>query len=264
MAVPVNTKLDFGSRRGIIGLAAAQAADEPVTLAQLTAAIEGNAWKDSVRVASVANITIASPGATIDGITMASGDRFLAKNQTAQTENGIYVWNGAATPATRALDASDFGELEGAVVNVEEGTNAGTQWRQTQVNGVIGTNNVVWTSFGTAAPLASETTAGLLEIATQGETDTGTDDSRALTPLKARTASWMMRKSTPTNIGDGSATSITYTHNLGTDDVRVYVREVGGLKRNVLCEIQHTNTTQVTLVFDAAPALNSLRVYAEA
>lgn len=264
MAVPVNTKLDFGNRRGIFGLAPAQAADEPVVLSQLLAVAENTSWKDSVRVASVANVNIASPGATGDGVTLSAGDRYLLKNQTAQPENGIYIWNGAAVPMTRALDASDFGELEGAVVNVEEGTNAGTQWRQTQVNGVIGTNNVVWTANGTAAPAASETTAGILELATQAEADTGTDDARALTPAKARNASWMMRKSTPTNIGDGSATSITYTHNLGTDDVRVYVREVGGLKRNVLCEVQHTNTTQVTLLFDVAPALNSLRVYAEA
>lgn len=34
------------------------------------------------------------------------------------------------------------------------------------------------------ASAASETTAGVLEIATQGETDTGTDDSRAVTPAK--------------------------------------------------------------------------------
>lgn len=34
---------------------------------------------------------------------------------------------------------------------------------------------------------ASETVAGILEIATQAETDTGTDDARAVTPLKLAT-----------------------------------------------------------------------------
>lgn len=35
-----------------------------------------------------------------------------------------------------------------------------------------------------AVPDASETVKGIIEIATQGETDTGTDDLKAITPLK--------------------------------------------------------------------------------
>lgn len=37
---------------------------------------------------------------------------------------------------------------------------------------------------GGTVPDASETVKGILEIATQGETDTGTDDLKAVTPLK--------------------------------------------------------------------------------
>ena len=261
MTTPVNTVLDFGGARRITNLAAAAASGEPVTLEQMNAAIEGIAWKDSVRVASVANLTINSPGATIDGVTMSTSDRVLLKNQSTQTENGIYIWNGAAVPMTRALDGSTFAELEGAVVNVEEGTNAGTQWRQTQVNGSIGANNIIWTAFGTSAPAATETTAGIAEVATQAETDAGTDDTRMVTPLKLATYSGRAKRAS-TTIGDGAATSIVFTHNLNTEDAIVMVHETGGSKRNVICEIQYTSVNSVTLVFDSAPALNSLRVTA--
>lgn len=260
MTIPVKTTLDFGTRRGITGLAPANSAGQPVTYEQMNAAIEGIAWKDDVRVAASVNVTIASPGASINAIALSAGDRVLLPSQTDPKENGIYIWNGAATPMTRAPDASTFDELEGAVVTATEGTNAGT-YRQTAVNGVIGTNNVVFTSFLTAAPAASETTAGIAEIATQAETDAGTDDARIVTPLKL--ATWANRaKRYSATFGDGSATSYVITHNLNTDDTEVYVREAGGSKRQILCEIQHTSVNSVTLVFDSdsVPASNSLRV----
>jgi hypothetical protein len=260
MAIPLKRQLDAESRKPIINAAPATANGEVVVYEQLTAAIESLAWKENARAASTANITISAPGATIDGVTMAANDRFLAKNQTTQTENGIYVWNGAATPATRALDASTFDELESAVVTIDEGTsNGGTSWRQTQVNGVIGTNNVIWAAFGTGAGQATETTAGIAEIATQAETDAGTDDLRFVTPLKLATYSGRAKRFSQ-NVGDGSATSIAVTHNLNTQDCEVYVREATGSLRFVICEVQHTSVNSVTLLFDAAPASNALRV----
>jgi hypothetical protein len=76
-----------------------------------------------VRVASVANITLSAPGATIDGVTLANGDRFLAKNQTAAEDNGIYVFNGAASAATRAPDFDEATEIKaGDLVVAQEGT----------------------------------------------------------------------------------------------------------------------------------------------
>lgn len=258
MAIPLKRQFDAESRVPITNAAAATTAGHLVEYAQWQAALEGNSWKDNCRVASVVNVTIASPGATIDGVTMATSDRVLLKNQTSQPENGIYIFNGSGTPMTRAADASTFDELENAVVMIDEGTNAGVRYRQTQVNGVIGTNNVVWAADG-SAPAASETVSGIAEIANQGETDAGTDDLRFVTPLKLATSPWA-RKSYTTLIGDGSSTSIAVTHNLGIESVVVAVYEVAGSKRQVLCEVQYTGTNSCTLLFDAAPASNALRV----
>jgi hypothetical protein len=169
------------------------------------------------------------------------------------------VWNGSAVAMTRSLDASTFAELEQAIITVEEGTDAGTTWRQTQVNGTIDSSNVIWTSFAAAAPAASETTAGIAELATQAEVDAGTDDLRIVTPLKL--ASWSGRiKKYSTNIGDGSATSYTITHSLNTRDVIIRVFPNSGTYDDVEVDVQRTSTTTATLVFATAPASNAYRV----
>ena len=82
--------------------------------------------KDSVRVATTENITIATAlnvGDTIDGVTLADGDRVLVKNQSTGSENGIYT--AGVTPA-RASDANTSAEVtSGLFCFVEEGTVGG-------------------------------------------------------------------------------------------------------------------------------------------
>lgn len=252
------TDLDFESVAKILNLPNPTGAQDAATKSYVDSAVEGLAWKDSARAATQANVNLAAPGASVDGITMAAGDRVLVRAQTAQAENGIYVWNGAATAMTRALDASTFAELEQAVVTVEEGTSAGATYRQSAVNGTLGSTAVTWTTFGTAAGAASESTAGILEIATQGEADAGTDDARALTPLKAKTASWMLRKYAA-DFGDGSATQYTITHNLNTRDVHVSVHRNSGSFDEVNTDVEHTTVNTVTIRFASAPSSNEYR-----
>ena len=80
-------------------------------------------FKDSVRVATTATVTVSGPGAAIDGITLSSGDRVLLKNQSTASENGIYIFNGAASALTRATDADSSAEVTaGLFTFVEEGT----------------------------------------------------------------------------------------------------------------------------------------------
>lgn len=86
-------------------------------------------YKDSVRIRSSVNVVIATPGATIDGMTMVVNDRFLLTAQTILSQNGIYVWNGAAVAATRSTDADTSIEVtSGMIVPVDEGTSSSTLW----------------------------------------------------------------------------------------------------------------------------------------
>jgi hypothetical protein len=257
MAKEVRSDFDFLNVARITNLPDPVAAQQAATKAYVDSAVEGLNWKDSVRVATSTNVNLASPGATLDGITMATNDRFLARGQTTASQNGIYIWNGAAVAATRAPDMNTAAEVEQATVTVEEGTDAGTSWRQTAVNVTLDTTSLTFTSFGTGAPSASETTAGIAEIATQAETDAGTDDLRIVTPLKQ--ANWQGRKRKFTaTFGDGSATSYALTHNFNSRDVHVEVYKNSGNFDSILCDVQRTSVNQVTLVFASAPASNAL------
>lgn len=257
---PVLINFDFSSGAKIKGLGQATANGEPVVKEQLDALIEGLAWKDDVVAASTANVNLSAPGATLDGVTLTGGDRILLKNQTAGAENGVYIWNGASTTATRAPDMSVSAEFNSAVVPVTGGTNnAGTRWRVTVANPNVGTTAITFTNDQSTAPAASESAQGIAEIATQSETDTGTDDGRIVTPKKLK--DWAGGpKRYATDVGDGSATSFTVTHNLGTRDVNVRVRRNSGNYEDVIVDIQAATINTVIVVFGAAPTSNAFRV----
>lgn len=183
---------------------------------------------------------------------MATGDRVLVGAQTTASDNGIYVWNGAATVMARALDASTALELEQAVTTIEEGTNAGSSYRQTAVNFTLGSAAVAWTTFGTGATAASTGTSGIAALATQSEVDAGSVTNKIVTPATLATWTGRLRKTVQT-IGDGSATQFTVTHNLNSLAVQVEVYRNSGSADTVLCDIERTGANAVRLTFASAP-----------
>ena len=115
--------------------------------------VAGLSWKQAVEAASTgSNINLSAPGASLDGYTFNSGDRFLAKDQSNATQNGIYVWNGASAAATRSYDASTGPEIEGLVVLVINGTvNQGAKFVNTNTGAItIGTTAITFAAFSIA------------------------------------------------------------------------------------------------------------------
>ena len=115
-------------------------------------------FKDSVRVASTGNLTISGPGSAIDGISLSSGDRVLLKNQSTGSENGIYVWNGAASALTRATDAdADVEVTAGMFVFVEEGTANADNGYVLTTDGTItvGSTALTFTQFSGAGQIVA-------------------------------------------------------------------------------------------------------------
>ena len=107
----------------------------------------GLAWKDSVRIASTANLGLTGLTA-IDGVTPIANDRILVKNQSAPAQNGIYT--AAAGAWTRSTDSDIEAELVNATVFVSEGTTLGdTAWVMTTNAPItVGTTALTWVQFG--------------------------------------------------------------------------------------------------------------------
>ena len=104
--------------------------------------------KSPVLVGTTANITL-SGEQTIDGI-LTSSSRVLVKNQTTQSQNGIYVSSSGTW--SRSSDANTWNQLVSAFVFVEEGTTqADTGWVCTvDPGGTLGTTPVTWAQFSGA------------------------------------------------------------------------------------------------------------------
>lgn len=143
------------------------------------ARVMGQRLYESVRVASTGNIDLSLPGATIDGVSMANGDRFLAKNQSTPSQNGVYIWDTSTTPATRATDFdgnSSSGEVvAGATLWVNEGTtNEDTGWTLTTNDPItVGSTSLTFTQTSGLG----QVTAGSGLTKTGNQLDIATADS---------------------------------------------------------------------------------------
>lgn len=115
--------------------------------------INGRSWKSPVRAATTAAGTLASSfenGDTVDGVTLATGDRILIKDQATASENGIYVVAASGAPA-RAVDADSAAEMLNATVVVEEGTANADKLFTCSTNAPItlGSTSLTFTQIGT-------------------------------------------------------------------------------------------------------------------
>jgi hypothetical protein len=160
----------------ITGLGSPTADADAATKAYVDAATSGLNVHASAQAATTVNITLASAlenGDTIDGVTLATGNRVLVKNQTDKTENGVYVVKASGAP-DRADDYNTAGEVDaGDFVFVESGTaNGKTGWMQTNVITTVGSDNIEFTQFSGAGTYSAGT--GLTLTGTVFSINTGT------------------------------------------------------------------------------------------
>jgi hypothetical protein len=228
-------------------------------------AVVGIDWKPSVRLATTSAITLATDlenGDTLDGVVLATGDRVLVKNQTDATENGIYVVAESGAPA-RSSDADTSAEITASfAVFVEEGTvNTDSGWTLTNNGAVtVGTTELSFTQFTGLGQITAG--AGLTKTANTldvigGDGITVNADSvvidRAVVVTKYAT-----------NVGDGTNTSYTITHNLATRDVIVSLFDNSAPYAEVMADVEHSTTNTITLLFSVAPTTDKYRVVVHA
>lgn len=228
--------------------------------AYVDAIAQGTKWKAPVRVATTGPLTLATAfenGDTVDGVALVTGDRILLKDQAAGAENGIYTVNASGAP-TRAVDADTAAEVLGMVVDVLEGTvNADTSWICTNNATItLGTTALVFVDFIKAnVPAATTSIAGKVILATLAEAEAKTDTGKALTA--ASIANFGIKKTF--TIGDGVTTAIACSHNLGTKEVIVQLRQASD-DAVVNADIVQTSTSVTTITFAVAPASNAIKV----
>lgn len=139
----------------ITNLAAPTNDNDAATKAYVDATRLGLDVKESVRVATTANITL-SGTQTIDDVSLVSGDRVLVKNQSNASQNGIYVV--ASGSWTRAIDADTSSEVTaGMFTFVSEGTaNADSGWVLTTNDTIIlGTTELAFAKFSGAGQITA-------------------------------------------------------------------------------------------------------------
>jgi len=237
---------------------------------------------------------------TTDGTTPSLNDRILVKNQTDTTHNGIYTLTTVGSGSTnwvltRATDFDTPSEIAGGDFTfVDNGTTlANTGWVNVDEVTTIGTDPIVFQQFsgagtytasngvlltGTNFTFNPRSGYGLATGASGAEVKLATTSGLNLTSDLAVGAGNGISVLTNTvaidsavvvskyaaNVGDGSATSYTITHNLNTRDVIVSVYESGSPYAEVICDVNHATANTITLLFSVAPTSNQYRVVVHA
>ena len=141
-------------------------ASHAATKGYVDSARSGLDVKQSVRAATTATVNLSTDvdnGSIIDGVTLATGNRILIKDQgvggVAHADNGIYTVNASGAP-TRATDFDEDAEVTpGAFTFVEEGTANGDSGFVVATNGsiTVGSTALLFTQFsGTGQITAGE------------------------------------------------------------------------------------------------------------
>tara|TARA_B100001094_G_scaffold212190_1_gene206138 strand:- start:980 stop:2554 length:1575 start_codon:yes stop_codon:yes gene_type:complete len=178
MTVAGSQTVDMGGNK-VTNIGTPVQATDAVTKAYVDGVKQALDIKDSVRIATTANLSTAynngtsgvgatltadgNGAVTIDSVALTSGDRVLVKDQTTGTQNGIYsvttVGDGSNPYVlTRATDADSSAEVTGGMFTfVEEGSAADAGFVLSNVTGsaTIGTTALVMTQFSGAGSVTA-------------------------------------------------------------------------------------------------------------
>lgn len=177
----------------------------------------------------------------LEGAWSAAGGTFpVGSTPVAGTKKGDYWYVSVA--GTVGGVAFNIGDVIIAKID-SASTTLASDWIQLEVN----------------RDQATESVLGVARIATQAETNTGTNDTAYVTPLKMVTYLNNAVGGYAANVGNASATSFALTHSLGTRDVIVLIYD-NATYEQIYADVAMTSTSVVTVTFATAPASSAYRV----
>jgi len=168
------------------------------------------------RGATTANVDLTADlqnGDTLDGITLATNDRVLVKNQTTTTANGVYKVVASGT-ASRDPNFDTVAELSGQLVIIQEGSsNADTMWLCTTDNS--GSIGAVTITFSQVFPSSGGT------VTSVGLTQSGSEFTISGSPVTSSgNITLNVNRISATKVGSGTTVSDTeygYLANVSSD-----------------------------------------------
>lgn len=253
-------------------------------------------WHDHVRAIPTASITISSPGSTADGVTLAANDRLLLINQSTGSQNGLWVWNGAASALTRPTDysAAQVFTKGSVTVTVTEGTVSADRVYTMSTDGTVtvDTTATTWAQVGGAATYVAgdgltespsftfnvnagtglETSSDALRIAASAAGAGLTGGAGSALAVGAGTGitvnaddvavnTTVVARKFSQSIGAITGGSpVTITHGLGNQDVIVAVREASSPTNYAYPTITFVDTNSITLTFANSYSTGTYRV----
>ena len=211
-----------------------------VTIVTDLASASSTTLATSSSIKSYIDANIGSLG-NLEGAWDASSGSFpVGSTPSAGTKKGDY-WYVSVAGTTGGV-AFNVGDVIIAKID-SASTSTASDWIQLEVNRTQATESVL----------------GVSRIATQSETNAGTNDTAYVTPLKLITYLNNAVGGYAANVGNASATSFTLTHNLGTRDVIVLIYD-NSTYEQVYADVQMETTNTIIVSFATAPALNAYRV----
>ena len=173
---------EFGYLNGVSSAIQTQI-DAKAATTYVDDAVAGLRTRIVCEAATTANVTLSSDlqnGDTIDGVTLATGDQVLVKDQSTASQNGIYTVVASGT-ASRSTEYDAIAEISGQMVVINQGSsNDNTIWLcTTNSSASLGSDSITFTkitpsnvgtvtSIGIADAGAGEFTVGSTPVTSSG------------------------------------------------------------------------------------------------
>ena len=196
-------------------------------------------WDESLNQFAFANVTT-EDGSTSGNVTISAYSAVrMGNTQTAQLQIGTLATNNSATTM---LVENGSGVVQKATIATLLENNSVTS---------IATSDTAPLNLSVDTSTGDVTITGSVDLATDSEARSSSSDVKLITAGNLRAL-----ERAETISGDGTTTSFTITHNMGTRDVMVQVYDTTTYE-TVITDVTRTSTSVVTIDFGIAPAVSA-------